>query len=83
MRASLLAREDGSLAIKAGFKRAQLLPERLAAGIQFAENFNERLPRHSGAREARARNPFGVNGCGPMDSGSAPKRGASRNDLVR
>jgi hypothetical protein len=53
MRASLLAREDGSLAIKGRFMRARLLPERLAAGIQFAENFSE-LRRPS----FRARTPI-------------------------
>src|SRR5262249_37369397 len=37
--------------------------------------------RHSGAREARTRNPFLQCKCGPMDSGLAPS-GAPRNDKL-
>jgi hypothetical protein len=36
-----LKREGAQRAIKAGFRRAQLLPKRLAAGCQFVTNFNE------------------------------------------
>jgi len=52
MRASLLAGEDASRAIKGRFKRARLLPERLAAGCEFAENFSER--RRSSFRGSRS-----------------------------
>ena len=38
------------------------------------------LPRHSGARAARTRNPLGRNDRGWMDSGLAPLRFAPRND---
>jgi hypothetical protein len=40
------------------------------------------VSRHSGAREARARNPSGGRVGGSMDSGPAPS-GASRNDGMR
>jgi hypothetical protein len=46
------------------------------AGITNSPEF-----RHSGARVARARNPYQYERCGPMDSGPAPS-GASRNDGV-
>src|SRR6476661_7925739 len=36
-----LEKEGAPPAIKARFRRAQLLPERLAAGCQFVTNFNE------------------------------------------
>jgi hypothetical protein len=42
-----LEKEGAPRAIKAGFRPAQLLPERLAAGCQFVTNFNEWLFRHS------------------------------------
>jgi hypothetical protein len=38
-----LEKEGALRAIKAGFNRARLLPKRLAAGCQFAANFNEPL----------------------------------------
>jgi hypothetical protein len=38
-----LEKEGALRAIKAGFNRARLLPERLAAGCQFAANFNESI----------------------------------------
>jgi hypothetical protein len=52
-----LEREGAPPAIKGGFRRAQLLPERLAAGCQFVTNFNESifLGRHSGG--SRSENP--------------------------
>jgi hypothetical protein len=36
-----LEKEGAPRAIKAGFRRAQLLPKRLAAGCEFVTNFNE------------------------------------------
>jgi hypothetical protein len=41
MRASFFWKKDASLAINAKFKTAQLLPEQLFAGCQFAESFNQ------------------------------------------
>jgi hypothetical protein len=50
--ASPIIEKEGALrAIKAGFSRARLLLERLAAGCQFVANFNESIisRRHSGS----------------------------------
>src|SRR3954463_3815043 len=49
------------------------------AGLDPAIHRNQGSARHSGASEARARNPFLRTACGPVDSGLVPS-GAPRND---
>jgi hypothetical protein len=59
----LLEQEDAPLAIKARFKAAQLLPERLAGRCQFMTNFSESVfsPSFRGSRSGNFdRQPFVV-----------------------
>src|SRR6478609_8502567 len=57
------------------------LPPSLFELRRISRSMRARAPlrRHSGAREARTRNPSGRKDCLAMDSGPAPD-GASRND---
>jgi hypothetical protein len=75
-----LEKEGAPPAIKAGFRRAQLLPERLAAGCQFVTNFNESiLPSFRGSR---SENPESIAKRAMMPDGfrACAQAGASRND---